>query len=68
MPDRFEAFHRPFTFVGWAVGVLSLIIEILRLPVGHRPDQLAASDPAAGRLVGHQHAWYSAITSYVVIA
>ena len=50
MPDRFEAFHRPFTLSGGLMRVLSSIIEILRLPVGHRPHQLAVSDPVLASL------------------
>src|ERR1700758_4002548 len=56
MPDRFKAFHRPFTLSGGLMRVLGSIVQILRLPVGHRGHQLAVSDPVAGQLVGHQHA------------
>jgi len=55
MPHRFKAFLSPFTLSGGLMRVLSSIIEILRLPVGHRRHQLAVSDPVAGQLVGHQH-------------
>ena len=37
---------------------LGAIVEIPRLPVGHRPHELAVSNPVAGQFVGHQHARY----------
>jgi hypothetical protein len=56
MPDRFEAFHRLFALSGGLMRVLGAVIEILRLPVGHRRHELAVSDPIAGSFVGDQHA------------
>jgi hypothetical protein len=56
MPHRFKAFHRPFALSGGLMRVLGAIVEIPRLPVGHRPHELAVSNPVAGQFVGHQHA------------
>ena len=56
MPHRFKAFHRPFALSGPLMRVLGAIVEIPRLPVGHRPHELAVSNPVAGQFVGHQHA------------
>src|SRR5260370_23713701 len=53
MAHRFKAFHRPFTLSGGLMRVLGSIVQILRLPVGHREHQLSVSDPVAGQLVGH---------------
>ena len=58
MPHRFKAFHRPFALSGGLMRVLGAIVEIPRLPVGHRPHELAVSNPVAGQFVGHQHARY----------
>ena len=58
MPRRFKAFHRPFTLSGGLMRVLSAIVQILRLSVGHRRHQLAVSDLVAGQFVGHQHTWH----------
>ena len=58
MPHRFKAFHRPFALSGRLMRVLGAIVEIPRLPVGHRPHELAVSNPVAGQFVGHQHARY----------
>ena len=55
MPHRFKAFHRPFALSGALMRVLGAIVEIPRLPVGHRPHELAVSNPVAGQFVGHQH-------------
>src|SRR6201987_1514846 len=55
MAHRFKAFPRPFTLSGGLMRVLGSIVQIRRLPVGHRGHQLAVSDPVAGQLVGHQH-------------
>ena len=54
MPHRFKAFHRPFALSGGLMRVLGAIVEIPRLPVGHRPHKLAVSNPIAGQFVGHQ--------------
>ena len=56
MPHRFKAFHRPFALSGALMRVLGAIVEIPRLPVGHRRHELAVSNPVAGQFVGHQHA------------
>jgi hypothetical protein len=40
MPQRFKAFHRPFTLAGGLMRILGSIVQILRLPVGHRRHQL----------------------------
>ena len=56
MPHRFKAFHRPFALSGGLMRVLGAIVEIPRLPVGHRRHELAVSNPVAGQFVGHQHA------------
>ena len=53
MPHRFEAFHRSFTLPGGLMGVFGAIVEVSRLPVGHRRHQLAVCDPVAGQLIGH---------------
>ena len=58
MPHRFKAFHRPFALSGGLMRVLGAIVQIPRLPVGHRPHELAVSNPVAGQFVGHQHARY----------
>ena len=58
MPHRFKAFHRPFALSGPLMRVLGAIVEIPRLPVGHRRHELAVSNPVAGQFVGHQHARY----------
>src|SRR5271166_2345911 len=58
MPRRFKAFHRPFTLSGGLMRVLSAIVQILRLSVGHRRHQLAVSDLVAGQFVGHLHTWH----------
>ena len=58
MPHRFKAFHRPFALSGGLMRVLGAIVQIPRPPVGHRPHELAVSDPVAGQFVGHQHARY----------
>ena len=58
MPHRFKAFHRPFALSGGLMRVLGAIVEIPRLPVGHRRHELAVSNPVAGQFVGHQHARY----------
>ena len=58
MPHRFKAFHRPFALSGGLMRVLGAVVEIPRLPVGHRPHELAVSNPVAGQFVGHQHARY----------
>ena len=56
MPHRCKAFHRPFALSGALMRVLGAIVAIPRLPVGHRPHELAVSSPVAGQFVGHQHA------------
>ena len=58
MPHRFKAFHRPFALSGGLMRVLGAIVQIPRLPVGHRPHELAVSNPVAGQFVGHQHTRY----------
>jgi hypothetical protein len=37
MAHRFKAFHRPFTLSGGLMRVLGAIVQVPRLPVGHRP-------------------------------
>ena len=68
MPHRFKAFHRPFALSDGLMRVLGAIVEIPRLPVGHRPHELAghchvgecrrpaegASLPASFRRVGYR--------------
>ena len=49
MPHRFKAFHRPFALSGPLMRVLGAIVEIPRLPVGHRRHELAVSNPDRGR-------------------
>ena len=44
MPHRFKAFHRPFALSGGLMRVLGAIVEIPRLPVGHRRHELAVSN------------------------
>ena len=56
MPQRFEAFHRPFALSGGLMRVLSAVVQIPRPPVLHRRHELAVGDLVAAQLVGHQHA------------
>ncbi len=56
MPQRFEAFHRPFALSGGLMRVLGAVVQIPRPPVLHRRHELAVGDLVAAQLVGDQHA------------
>jgi hypothetical protein len=56
MPQRFEAFHRPFVLPGGLMRVLGAVVQIPRPPVLHRRRELTVSDLVAAQLVGNQHA------------
>jgi hypothetical protein len=58
MPHRCKAFHRPFALSGELMRVLGAIVQTPRLPVGHRPHELAVSNPVAGQFVGDRHTRY----------
>ena len=49
MPQRFEAFHRPFALSGGLMRVLGAVVQIPRPPVLHRRHELAVGDLVAAQ-------------------